>query len=97
MSRNYLLLWRKLPGPVLWQKAAVWFLRQRLVQVERMQGQPASVDALLAGLWDGLRGVSGPYNPARRMPWPLRALLGRWPGQWIRLLDGKLPFGRHAA
>ena len=93
MSRNYLLLWRKLAGPVLLQKPAVWFLRQRLVQIQRMPGQAAAIDALLAGLWDGVRGVSGPYDPARRMPWPLRSLLGGRPDFWIRLLDGKLPFG----
>jgi GT2 family glycosyltransferase len=97
MSRNYLLLWKKLPGSPLLQKAAVWFLRQRLVQLDRMRDQPAAVDALLAGLWDGVRGRTGPYDPGRRMPWPVRVLLERHPGALIRLLDGKLPFGPKAA
>jgi hypothetical protein len=94
ITRNYLLLWKKLPGPALLRKAFVWFLRQRLIQIERMSGQPAAIEALLAGLWDGALGVSGPYDPKRRMPWPLRAILVRFSGQLIRLLDGRLPFGR---
>jgi hypothetical protein len=97
MSRNYILLWKKQPGPALLRKAAVWFLRQRLTQIERMPGQPAAVDALLAGLWDGMLGVCGPYRPTRRMPWPLRSLLRRYPAAWIRLLDGRLPFGPFSA
>jgi GT2 family glycosyltransferase len=91
MTRNYLLLWKKLPGPVLLRKAALWFLHQRLIQIERAAGARGTIDAILAGLWDGLRGVGGPYDPAHRMPWPLRSLLGRCPRFWIRLMDGKPP------
>jgi hypothetical protein len=87
MSRNYLLLWQKLPSPFLLHRASLWFFRQRLVQITRMAGQPAAIDALLAGLWDGIRGIGGPFDPSRRMPWPLRQMLGRWPGLWLRLLE----------
>ncbi len=91
MSRNYPLLWRKLPGPFLLRKAMLWFLRQRLLQIARMPDHAAAVDALLSGLWDGLLGRGGPYRPDRHMPWPLAAILGRFPRTWICLLDGHLP------
>lgn len=96
ITRNYLLLWRKLPRPRLLGKAALWFLHQRLVQIERMRDVPAAVDAVLAGLWDGLRGTGGPYRPDRTAPWPLRATLGRHPAFWLAVLDGKNPFRRKA-
>ena len=91
MSRNYLLLWRKLPRPWLLRRAAVWFLRQRLTQIARMEGDRAAIDALLAGLWDGVLDVGGPYDPARRMPALLRHLLGRYPRFFVSLLDGQIP------
>lgn len=87
VSRNHLLLWRKLrPSRLAWSRAALWFLHERLQQVERMNGNQALVNALLAGLWDGLRGVTGEYDPSHRMPQPFCSLLGRFPGVWLRLL-----------
>lgn len=97
MSRNYLLLWKKLPRPFLLRKAALWFLRQRLIQAERMAGNSGAIDALLAGLWDGVRGIGGPFDPSHRMPWPLRSMLGRHPRFWIDLIDGKCPVRRATA
>jgi GT2 family glycosyltransferase len=95
MTRNYLLLWRKLPGPMLMRKSIIWFLRQRLAQIERMRAAPDAVEAVLAGFWDGIRGVGGPYRSIRSAPWWLRAVLGRHTGFWLRLLDGKSLFQRH--
>ncbi len=92
ITRNYLLLWRKLPGSTWLRKASLWFLRQRLAQIARMPGQDAAIEAVLAGLWDGVRGVGGPYRPERRAPFLLRATLGRHPRFFLALLDG----GRHA-
>jgi GT2 family glycosyltransferase len=94
MTRNYLLLWRKLPGPVLRRKATVWFLRQRLLQISRMPDVTGAVDAVLVGLWDGIRGVGGPYRPERKAPWLLRVTLGRHPDLWLALLDRRRPFRR---
>lgn len=92
MSRNYLLLWKKLARPRLLRKAMLWFLRQRLLQIERMTvGSPAT-EAVLAGLWDGMCGVAGPYDPTRRAPPLMRWALGRHAGVWLNLLDGRLPF-----
>ena len=97
MSRNYLLLWRKLPRPLIMRKATLWFLRQRLLQIRRMDDIPKSVDAVLAGLWDGIRGAGGGYRPERKPPWLLRVTLGRHPAFWLALLDRKFPFRRTAS
>jgi GT2 family glycosyltransferase len=91
ITRNYLLLWRKLPGRVLLNKAALWLLRQRLLQLSRMRNNPAATEALLSGLWDGVRGVGGQYDPARRMPAVPRLLLSRRPDLWLNLIDGGRP------
>jgi GT2 family glycosyltransferase len=96
ITRNYLLLWRKLPGRTLLSKAMLWFFRDRLLQISRMTGNAAAVDALLAGLWDGVRGIGGPYDPARKSPRLLRFLLARRPMVWINLMDSRL-FGQSAA
>jgi hypothetical protein len=66
----------------------LWFLRDRLLQLSRMTGDVVSIDALLAGIWDGVHGVGGAYDPARRMPPLPRFLLSRHPGIWINLMDG---------
>ncbi|HBK09482.1 MAG TPA: glycosyltransferase family 2 protein [Acetobacteraceae bacterium] len=96
ITRNYLLLWRKLPPPVLLRRATLWFLHQRLTQIARMRGVPSAIDAVLAGLWDGVRGVGGPYQSNRKAPWLLRITLGRHPAFWLALINGKNPFGRLA-
>jgi len=94
-SRNYPLLWRKLPGSLLlFSKAALWFLRGRLRQAELLPGNQAAIEALLAGLWDGALGRTGAYDPQRRPPWLLRCSLGRYPSAFIRMIDGKLPISR---
>jgi GT2 family glycosyltransferase len=94
MTRNYLLLWRKLPRPILLRKAALWFLVQRLSQIQRMRDLPTAVDAVLAGLYDGFRGVGGPYQPERKPPLLLRATFGDHPAFWRALIDGSNPFRR---
>jgi hypothetical protein len=94
ITRNYLLLWRKLPPPMLMRKAALWFLHQRLTQIDRMEGMQAEIDAVLSGLWDGLRGVGGPCQPDRKAPWLLRATLGHHPGFWLAVLERRNPFRR---
>ena len=93
MTRNSLLLWRKRRRRLA-SKAMLWFLHERLRQIDRMPQQPAAIDALLAGLWDGLRGIGGPHDPASRAPWWLRRTLGRHPRLFLDLLDRKLPAAR---
>jgi GT2 family glycosyltransferase len=89
ITRNYLLLWRKLPGPMFARKAMLWYLHQRLTQIARMRDLPAAVDAVLAGLWDGMRGIGGPYRPHHRAPWLVRVLVGRHPDFWLAVLNGR--------
>ncbi len=91
ITRNKLLLWKKLPGPTLRPRATVWFLLERLRQIERMIQYPASVDALVSGLWDGIRGIGGPYNPSRHSPRLLMWAVGKHPAFWIRMIEWKRP------
>jgi len=86
MARNELLMWRKLVSGTKFAKAASWVLRRQLRQIRLMPGYEAGIDAILAGLWHGMRGVGGAYDPTRRMPPPLRGLLGKHPLLLARLL-----------
>ena len=97
MNRNQMLLWRKRTRRSLLQKQILWYVYQRLLKVERERHDPVTVNALLAGLWDGLRGFGGPYDPDRRAPWWLRRTIGRRPGMVINLLEGKVPWHARAA
>jgi GT2 family glycosyltransferase len=87
MARNELLLWRKCCSRMRFLKSAVWVLRHRLLQIGRMPDNQSGIDAILAGLWDGYRGVGGRYDKARRMPFPFGCLLSRYPRFWIRAID----------
>jgi GT2 family glycosyltransferase len=89
MTRNEILMWRRFCRPLQVLKAALWVFRRQLLQIQRMPGNVAGLDAVLSGLWDGFRGIGGGYNPDRRMPFPLRQILGRHPQFWIGLIDGK--------
>jgi GT2 family glycosyltransferase len=95
-NRNSILLRKKESWRLLFRKDALWFFRSRLAHIERSRHNRISVDAQLAGLWDGLRGVYGAYDPNRRMPQPWRALLARYPGFWIAVLDRRLPWRTQA-
>jgi hypothetical protein len=88
-SRNELLMWRKFCSGRKYLRAVAWILQRQLRQIARMPGNTAGIDAILAGLWHGLTSVGGRYDDARRMPWPLSAVLRRYPGFWIRLLGGR--------
>lgn len=73
MARNEILFWRKhlharASRPVLWT------LRRQLRLADATRNSPATRHAIMAGLWDGLLGRGGAYDPARRMPAPARWL-----------------------
>ena len=87
MSRNEILMWRKHCTPSLFRRFLVWVVRQRLVLIDGVPNNVAAVDAVLAGLWHGVRGVGGGYDPARRMPLVLRTLIRRNPRLWVRVID----------
>ena len=86
MNRNAVLLWHKHAGLVgRWRTIAV-VANRALRDLERFGGHEPQADAALAGLWDGIRGVTGRYDPDRRMPRPLARLLKRWPAFFRRQL-----------
>jgi hypothetical protein len=86
MNRNAVGLWRKHAGAVGGVRAVAAVANRALRDVERFAGHERQADAALAGLWDGIRGVTGAYDPDRRMPWPLAGLLKRWPALFRKLL-----------
>jgi GT2 family glycosyltransferase len=78
MTRNDLRLWRKHAPTFAAIKAHIWTLHRSLKQVVDLQraGRGATVvEALLQGIWDGLRGKSGPYLANRRVPQPWRSAM----------------------
>jgi GT2 family glycosyltransferase len=87
MARNELLLWRKCCSRMRFLKLTVWVVRHRLVQIARMPDNRSGIDAILAGVWDGYRGRGGRYDSSRRMIFPLRYALARYPRFWIRTID----------
>jgi GT2 family glycosyltransferase len=89
MCRNELLMWRKFCSRSKFVKAFVWALQRQLREVERMPDYPTGIDAALAGLWHGWRGLGGPHDPTRRMPALMREVLRRNPAFWVRLLGDK--------
>lgn len=67
MVRNELLLWRKFCRPLPQLRAMFWNLRRQVAQAARMQASAAHVDAVRAGIWDGICGRTGPYRPPGTM------------------------------
>ena len=94
MTRNYLLLWRKLSRPFLVRKASLWFLYQRLTQIDQMRDVPAAVDAVLAAYGMAFAGRAAPTSQAGQPLGCSRKTLGQYPRFWLALLDGRLPSKR---
>ena len=86
VRNNFMLMskhsqrWRGLKGKL-------WYTRRVLRRLEQSEGSAAVRDASLTALWDIWSGATGRFDPSRRMPWPLRPMLGSWPGFWRRLLE----------
>jgi GT2 family glycosyltransferase len=87
VARNELLMWRNFVPKRSRRRAALWSAVRQLHQVRRMPAYPAGIEAVLTGMWDGWCGIGGAWDPRRRMPQPLRWLLGRYPGVWLWLVD----------
>ena len=69
MARNETLFWRKHLGLGLpFLKACLWALKLNRIYLERLAPSPATRRALIAGIWDGWLGRTGPWHPARRAP-----------------------------
>jgi GT2 family glycosyltransferase len=85
--RNNFMLMRKHARRWRGIKGKLWYTRRVLGRLEQSEGSAAIREASLTALWDIWRGVTGRFDPLRRMPWPLRSILGAWPGFWRRLLE----------
>lgn len=75
MTRNELLFNRKHLGWWVGRRPIWWAVRRLLRRTQKMNGDPQIVDAFFLGLYDGLTFRRGAYDPARRLPRPLRRLL----------------------
>jgi hypothetical protein len=75
MARNELLLYRKHRGWWAGRRPLWWAARRQLSLVEKPNGDPAITDAIFYGLFDGLTFRRGAFDPARRLPRPVRRLL----------------------
>jgi GT2 family glycosyltransferase len=67
-ARNESRFWRKHLGLSKSLKLTWYSGNGFLRHFNRLDGRPESKAAILAGLWDGWLGRSGPFNPNRRMP-----------------------------
>ncbi len=68
MARNESRFWKKHLGLSKSLKLTWYSCNGFLRHFNRLGSRPESQAAILAGLWDGWRDRSGPYNPKRRMP-----------------------------
>ena len=66
LARNEILFFRKHFSLKRMIKPLLWAIRRQLQQINRLQSYPAAVEALRGGLWDGMRGRGGAYNPKRK-------------------------------
>lgn len=78
MNRNAILLWAKFGGKRGKLRATADVALRAFRDLERFGNEhPRQAQAALAGLWDGLLGRTGEFQPNRRMPkaieWPVRA------------------------
>ena len=68
MARNEVRFWRKHTRSYLKLKALWWTYTFNLHNLGLLRGNVLSQRAVLAGLWDGWIGRTGPYASSRRMP-----------------------------
>ncbi len=68
MARNEIRFWRKHARSVAKLKALWWTYTFNLHKLRLLRGNLTSQRAILAGLWDGWLGRTGPYLPDRMMP-----------------------------
>ena len=89
MARNKILLWAKHGRRDARLRVFVWEFSRRMGEIARgrlHKTHPQIAQAMLAGLWDGWRGVGGKYRPEHRAPAPLRTALLANPGFWDRAI-----------
>ncbi len=77
MARNEVRFWRKHARSRRKMKALWWTYTFNLDNLRSLRGNVPSRRAVLAGLWDGWVGRTGPYTDSRHMPALLAKLLER--------------------
>ena len=85
MARNEIIFMRKYASLREGLKPLVWAISRQFKQMERLHASPCLADAILCGLYDGLRGRGGAYKPGRSLApalaRPLRSVIGALNGQ----------------
>jgi GT2 family glycosyltransferase len=77
-SRNEMLLWRKHSSFSIALRKRLWGLATALAAYRRYEGHFELQDACLVGWWHGQIGVTGEWDPMRRLPgWVRKLLLSR--------------------
>jgi len=88
MNRNVILMWCKIAGRRGKRRAVADVTHRALRDLERFgKDHPRQAQAALAGLWDGMLGRTGQYEPTRRMPWPIEKMLRARPALFRKILD----------
>jgi GT2 family glycosyltransferase len=87
MTRNKILLWTKHGRRDARLRVFVWEFSRRMGEIASgrlHRRHPQLAQAILAGLWDGWRGVGGRYSADRRAPAAMRMTLLASPSFWDR-------------
>lgn len=85
MARNEIMFLRKHVPLRKSLKLMAWAISRQSKRMKRLHAFPGSVDAILRGLCDGLRGRGGAYHPGRSLSpviaGPLRSVIGALHGR----------------
>lgn len=68
MARNELLFVRKNLVLRDQPKPLIWAVKRQLGMINRLLGYPNAMQAIIVGLWDGMLGRGGEFEPSRRAP-----------------------------
>jgi GT2 family glycosyltransferase len=68
MARNELLFIRKNLVLRDQTKPLIWAVKRQLGMINRLLGYPSAMQAIVVGLWDGMLGRGGEFEPSRRAP-----------------------------
>lgn len=75
MARNELLFLRKTLARRDRPRPLLWAIDRQFRKIGQLQAYPDAIDAILGGLWDGIRGRGGPYRRDRHVGGPAASIL----------------------
>jgi GT2 family glycosyltransferase len=90
MMRNGILFWHKHASGLASWKCLRWYACTVFRMIARSGYGRAETEAFADGLWSGLRGITGRWEPSRpshRMPSPLRRLFAAKPALTFALME----------